>query len=90
MSKVQLTIAITFISSKDNDEEHIMHSKSGYIEIMIIDKVNEFIQKSFQSPLNRYHIGLETSMRGKEFICCCLHLLQYKCHKINFKRVDHI
>ena len=39
MWKIQLTIAIDFISSKDNDEEHIMHSKSDDKEIMINDKV---------------------------------------------------
>ena len=33
--KVQLTIAVNFISSKDTDEEHEMHSKSDNIEIMI-------------------------------------------------------
>ena len=39
MWKIQLTIAIDFISSKDNDEERIMHSKSDDKEIMINDKV---------------------------------------------------
>ena len=29
--KTQLTIANNFISSKDNDEEHVMHSKNGKI-----------------------------------------------------------
>ena len=29
------------MSSKDNDAEHVMHSKSDNIEIMINDKVNE-------------------------------------------------
>ena len=33
--KIQLTIANNFISSIDNDEEHVMHSKSDNIEIMI-------------------------------------------------------
>ena len=34
--KIQLTIAINFISSKDdNNEEHVMHSASDNIEIMI-------------------------------------------------------
>ena len=32
MQKIKLTIAINFISSKDNDEEHVMHSKSDNIE----------------------------------------------------------
>ena len=51
--KIQLTIAINFISSKDNDKEQVMHSKSDNIEIMINDKVYEFIEKPFESLLNR-------------------------------------
>ena len=31
--KIQLAIANNFISSKDNDEEQLMHSKSDDIEI---------------------------------------------------------
>ena len=33
--KIQLTIANSFILSIDNDEEHVMYSKSDNIEIMI-------------------------------------------------------
>ena len=29
--RIQLTIANNFISSIDNDEEHVMHSKSDYM-----------------------------------------------------------
>ena len=36
--KTQLTVAINFISSKNNDEDCVMHSKSDNIEIMINDK----------------------------------------------------
>ena len=39
--KSQLTIAITFISSKDTDEERAMHSKGNSIEIMINDKADK-------------------------------------------------
>ena len=60
--KIQLTVAINFISSKDNDEEHVIHSKSGNIEILINDKSDEVIEKLFESLLNRYQVGLETSM----------------------------
>ena len=60
--KIQLTVAINFISSKDNDEEHVTHSKSDNIEILINDKSDEVIEKLFESFLNRYQIGLETSM----------------------------
>ena len=33
--KIQPTIAINFISSKDTYKEHVMHSKSDNMEIMI-------------------------------------------------------
>ena len=42
--KIQLTIAINFISSKHNDEEHVMHSKSEKMEIMINDRADEVIE----------------------------------------------
>ena len=41
--KIQLPLAINFISSKDNDEERAMHSKSDNIEIMIDEKIDEAI-----------------------------------------------
>ena len=47
--KIQLTVAISFISSKDNDEEHLMHLKSDNIEIMIDDKADQVIEELFQS-----------------------------------------
>ena len=74
MWKIQITIAINFVSSKNNDEEHVMHSKSDDIEIMINGKDKVF-EKRFKSLLRRYHIELETSMRGSDFIFDCVHLL---------------
>ena len=46
-SKIQPTVAITFMSSKDNDEEYVMYLKSDNIEIMIDDKADEFIKEPF-------------------------------------------
>ena len=36
--KIQLTIANNFISSKDNNKEYAMHSKSDNIKVMINDE----------------------------------------------------
>ena len=47
MWKIQLPVAINFISSIDNDEECAMHSKSDNIEIIINDEANEVIEKHF-------------------------------------------
>ena len=41
--EIKLTIAINFISTKDVDEERVMHSKSDNMEIMINDKADEVI-----------------------------------------------
>ena len=70
-------MAMNFMSSKDNDKECVMHSKSNNIEIMINDKADEVIEELFQSLLSRYRIGLETSMKGSDFIFDCVHLIYY-------------
>ena len=78
MLKIQLMIATYFISSKDNDKQHLMHSKSDNIDIMINGKADK---ENFQSLLSRYQIGLETTKKGFSFDS--VHLLYYKCHKVN-------
>ena len=45
--KIQLTIAINFISSKGNVEERLIHSKGDNIEIMNNDKADQVITELF-------------------------------------------
>ena len=49
-----------FISSIDNEEEHVMHSKSDDIEILINDEANEVTKELFGSLKKRYqnHFGI--------------------------------
>ena len=62
--KIQLTVAINFISSKpDLDETHIMHTKSNNIEIMIGSDTNDVIKELFKSLLQRYQENLETKLK---------------------------
>ena len=77
--KIQLIIAINFISLK-------MLMKSKNIKFRLYDNANEVVNKLFKSLLSRYQIGIETLMRGSDFIFDSVQLLYYKCHKINFKR----
>ena len=52
---IQLAIAINFTSSKENDEDRVIHSKSDNKEIMINDKADDKVtEKLFKSLLNRY------------------------------------
>ena len=68
-------IKINFMSSKHNDEECVMHLKSNDIEFMIYDNADEVIGEHFESFINRYQIGLETSKIGSDFIFECVHLM---------------
>ena len=45
--KIQITIEINFMSSKDTDEEPVMHLKSYNIEILINKEADEIIEKLF-------------------------------------------
>ena len=66
---------MNFISSKDdNDEDHVMHSKSDNTEIMISDEADEIIRKLFGSLKNRYQNNLK-SMTGSEFVFDYVQLL---------------
>ena len=80
--KIQLTIANNFISSIDNDEEPVMHSKRDNIEIMISDEVDEVIEELFDLLKNRYQNKL-VSIKGSDFVFDYVQLFYYKCHEIN-------
>ena len=38
-------MTINFISSKDNDEERVIHSKSDNVKIMINDRTDEAVKE---------------------------------------------
>ena len=65
--KIKLTIPSNFISSTDNDEERLIHSKSDNIEIMINDEADGVIKEIFHSLKNRHQNNLE-SLEGSAFV----------------------
>ena len=67
-----------------------MHSRSNNIKIKIDYKIDEVMEVLFKTLLSRYQIGLKTLMKDSNFMIDCIHLLYYKYHKINFKRMDYI
>ena len=78
--KIQLTIAIDFISSKDIDKELVIHPKSDNIKIISHEEADEVTEELFKS-LSRCQAGLETSMEGSDFIFDCIYLLHQNYHK---------
>ena len=81
--KIQLTMAINFISSKDSDETQTMHTKSNNAEIMIGSETDEIIEDLFESFLQKYQEGLEESMRGSEFAYDSADALYYNLNKVS-------
>ena len=63
MWKIQVTKAVDFVCSKDNDEERVMHSKSDKIEIMIIDKADEVIEEIFYSLIKNLKLDWKINER---------------------------
>ena len=85
-SKIQLTMAINFISSKDSDDTRTMHTKSNNVEIMIGSERDEIIEDLFESFLQKYQEGLEESMRGSEFVYDSVDVLYYNLNKVSLSR----
>ena len=85
--KIQVTMSINFISSKDSDETCNMHTKSDSIEIMKSNEIDEIIEKLFKSLLQRCQEGFEESMKGSEFIFHSVNLLFYHLQKTSRNRI---
>ena len=66
--KGQLTIAVNFVSSRDAEEERVMHSKSYNVKFTSCNDANAVVDELFKSLNSRYQGNLETSMKGSDFI----------------------
>ena len=84
--KIQLTIAINFISSIYVEKEHVMHSKSDNIKFTSYNDMNKAVDELFDLSCATYQGNLETSMRRSDFIFDSVQKMYYKCHKLNFRR----
>ena len=58
--KVQLTIEINFISTKNVYKEGAMHSKNDNTKFTTYDNANDVVDELLKLLLPRYQIGLET------------------------------
>ena len=66
--KIQLAIAINFISSKDTEEEPEMHLISDSIKFTSYSKVNEVVNELIKSLRSKYQENLKTSTKGILFL----------------------
>ena len=63
-----------------------MHLSSDNKRFISCSEANDVIDKLFKSLRSKYQDGLETSMKGSDFIFDSVQLMYYKCHKVPFKR----
>ena len=54
---------------------------------MISNETDKIIIELFQSLLTRYQIGLETSMKGRDFVFDSMDELYYKCLRISLNMI---
>ena len=88
--KIQSTMLIDFISFKDFDETCNMYTKSNNVEIMVGSETDEIIEEFLKSLLRRYHKGLESSVKGSDFIPDSANLLHYHLEKTSLKRTGSL
>ena len=62
-----------------------MHAKSDNVELVSY-KVNDIVDKLFESLCSRYQVNLETSMERRHFVFKSVELLFCKYPRINFGR----
>ena len=84
--KIQLIIAINFISSKDSNETCTMRTKSDKMEIMMGSETDETTEELFESHLQKYQEKLEESINGSDFVFNSIDLLYKKLYKISLNR----
>ena len=60
-----------------------MHSKSDNAQIMMGIGTDDIINKLFESSIKKYHEGLETKMRGRDFAFEVVDLFYYSLLKIS-------
>ena len=52
--KVYLTVAINFMSSKDTEEERVMHSNSDNLKFTSYNDTNEVVNRLLESLCSKY------------------------------------
>ena len=87
--KIQLTMSINFISSKDPDETSNMYTISDNIKLIMSSETNDITEEPCKSLLQKYQEGLEESMKGSQFIFDSVDLLSYKLQKQVLTERDH-
>ena len=83
--KIQITMRVIFISSKDTGETRTIYVWSDNVKIMWGINTNNIIKELSQSFLHNYHEQLKI-ISGSEFIFESVEVMNYKLHRVRLRR----
>ena len=84
--KIQITMHVNVISSKDTGEIRASFVRSGNEEIRLGNEIDGIIEELFKSFLNNYQDEEIVLRKGSDSIFESVDLLSYSVHKISLKR----
>ena len=84
--KIQISMRVNFISSKDTEETHTIYVWSDNESIMLGNETDNIIKELFESILDNYQKEEQIMREGSDFIFESAELLDYKLHKTSLKR----
>ena len=87
--KIQITMHVNFISSKDTGEIRTIFARSDNEEIRLGNETDDIIKEVFNSFLNNYQKEEISLRKGSYFVFESVDLLSYTFHKISLKEENH-
>ena len=79
-------LTLNFVSLKDAEEEHVMHSKRDNITFTSYNHANEVVDELFEFFYSRYQCNLEILTDEIEFTFDSVQLMYYESHRVKFRR----
>ena len=83
--KIQISLHVNFISSKDTEETRTIYEWSDNDDIMRSSETDNIIKELLKYVLNNYQKEVQI-IRGSNFVFESVVLMDYKLHKVSWKR----
>ena len=83
--KIQISLHVNFVSSKDTGETHYIYVWSHNIKIMWVSDTDDIIRELFRSFLHNYQEELKI-IKGSDFVFESVELMDYKLHRVRLRR----
>ena len=84
--KIQISMRVNFISSKDKEETRTIYVLSDNEDIMWGNETDNIIKELFKSFLGNYQKEVQIMRGGSNFVFESVELMDYKLHKVSLKR----